>query len=37
MILGESKNGEREWVLYKVENVKYIEEESQSALLFYIL
>ena len=36
-ILGESKNGEREWVLYKVENVNYIEEDNQSAVLYYIL
>lgn len=36
-ILGESKKGERAWVLYKIENPEFLEKKHQGAVLYYIL
>ena len=36
-ILGESKKGERVWMLYKIENPKFIDKKSNGAVLYYTL
>ena len=36
-ILGESKKGERAWVLYKIENPEFLEKKHQGSLLYYFL
>jgi len=36
-ILGESKKGERVWMLYKIENPKFIDKKNNGAVLYYTL
>ena len=36
-ILGESKKGERAWVLYKIENPEFLEKKNNGAVLYYTL